>query len=159
MENKSKLNLRRVKINQFGLHYVYKDIEKQAEIMEKMYNLRKFKYFNSGKPVNFKIKYRGKDSYISIKLAMNQLFNNIGIELIQWIDGECPYKEFLDQGKEGLHHIAIASDDARLVIDDFKKKGIEALLEIEPPISATYLDTEESLGIIIEIMGWIQKKT
>ena len=81
---------------------------------------------------------------------MGKLFN-IGIELIQWIEEESPYKEFLDQGKEGPHHIMIDPEDAQSVVDDLKKKGVEVLLEVEE-IKAIYLDTEESLGINIEIL-------
>ena len=66
MEKKSKLNLRRVKIVQFG--YVYKDIEKQAEIMRSMYNLPRFRYWNAGKPISANVKHRGKDSNISVKV-------------------------------------------------------------------------------------------
>lgn len=150
MEKTTKLNLRKTKIIQFG--YVYKDIDKQAEIMRTMYNVPKFRYWNSGNPVSGKVKYRGKDSYISVKVAQSRLFN-IDIELIQWIEGECPYKEFLDQGKEGLHHIMIATPDgAQSVVDGLKKKGIEVLLEVEE-LKATYLDTEKSLGIALEIIG------
>ena len=149
MEKKSKLNLRRVKIVQFG--YVYKDIEKQAKIIEDLYDLPKFQYWNGGKPVSGTVKYRGKDSEISVKVAQNRLFN-IDIELIQWIDGECEYKEFLDQGKEGLHHIMIRPDDVQSTMDILKKKGVEVLLEVEG-LKATYLDTEESLGINLEIIG------
>ena len=149
MEKKSKLNLRRVKIIQFG--YVYKDIEKQAEFMRNMYNLPRFRYWNSGKPVSGTVKHRGKDSEISVKVAQCRLFN-IDIEQIQWISGECTYKEFLDQGKEGLHHIMIDPDDPQSVIDDLKNKGVEVLLEVAE-LNAIYLDTEKSLGIILEIIG------
>lgn len=148
MEKTTKLNLRKTKIIQFG--YVYKDIDKQAEIMRTMYNVPRFRYWNSGKPVSGKVKYRGKDSEISVKVAQSRLFN-IDIELIQWISGDCPYKEFLDQGKEGLHHIMIDPEDAQSVVDDLKKKGVEVLLEVEE-FKAIYLDTEESLGINIEIL-------
>ena len=150
MEKKSKLKLRRrAKIVQLG--YIYKDIEKQAKIIEDMYDLPKFQYWNGGKPVGGTVKYRGKDSEISVKVAQNRLFN-IDIELIQWIAGECAYKEFLDQGKEGFHHIMIRPDDVQSTLEILKEKGVEVLLEVEE-IKATYLDTEESLGINLEIIG------
>jgi len=46
----------------------------------------------------------------------------------------------------------IAPDDPQSVVDDLKKKGVEILLEVEE-LNAIYLDTEESLGIAIEIIG------
>ena len=148
MEN-FKINFGSLKVDQLG--FVFKDIEKQAKIIEDMYDLPKFRYWNDGKPVSGTVKYRGKDSEVTVKVAQNRLFN-IDIELIQWIDGECAYKEFLDQGKEGLHHLMIRPDDVQSTMEILKEKGVEVLLEVEG-LKATYLDTEESLGINLEFIG------
>jgi hypothetical protein len=39
---------------------------------------------------------------------------NIEIELIELISGKSPHKEFLDAGREGIHHI-------RFIVDDLDK--------------------------------------
>jgi hypothetical protein len=56
------------------------------------------------------INYRGKETEITIKIGFSRNFN-VQIELIQLIEGECIYKEFLDQGKEGFQHISCSVEN------------------------------------------------
>jgi len=48
--------------------------------------------------------YRGRRETSSLQLAMCQC-GGIEIELIEWLSGLTPHKEFLDAGREGMHHI------------------------------------------------------
>jgi hypothetical protein len=62
--------------------------------------------------------YRGKPEMSSLRIA----FANSGeveIELIEWISGGTPHKEFLDAGREGMHHL-------RFVVDNVEEKVKEA---------------------------------
>ena len=134
------------KLMQLG--YVYKDIKKQAKIMELLYGVPQFA-FSEGQPET--IVYRGKESVVHISLSFSRYFNT-QLELIQWNEGECIYKEFLDQGKEGLHHISIFIQDLDKYIDEIKKMGIEIIQSgIFGPSHWIYLDTEETFGTIIEV--------
>jgi hypothetical protein len=134
------------KLMQLG--YVYKDIKKQAKIMEMLYGVPQFA-LSEGQPET--IVYRGKESVVHISLSFSRYFNT-QLELIQWNEGECIYKEFLDQGKEGLHHISIFIQDLDKYIDEIKKMGIEIIQSgITGPSHWVYLDTEETFGTIIEV--------
>ncbi|MFW9939583.1 MAG: hypothetical protein ACFFFT_00985, partial [Candidatus Thorarchaeota archaeon] len=59
--------------------------------------------------------------------------------------------EFLDQGKEGFHHIRSSVDDLETVIEKFKEVGI-GVLQKGTIITSTYayMDTEAILGTILE---------
>ncbi len=96
-----KINLGNLKVAQLG--FVYKDIEKQVKIFESILNVPKFAVLPETTEI---VKYRGKEVEVHIKLAISRQFNT-QIELIQHISGECIYKEFLDQGREGFHHISL----------------------------------------------------
>ena len=134
------------KLMQLG--YVYKNIKKQAMIMESLYGIAP-SAFSEGKTET--IVYRGKESVVHISLSISRYFNT-QLELIQWNEGECIYKEFLDQGKEGLHHISIFIQDLDKYIDEIKKMGIEIIQSgITGPSHWVYLDTEETFGTIIEV--------
>ena len=85
-----KINLGDLKIHQLG--FVFKDIEKQASIMETLYNIPKF---TKSEVPALKVNYRGKESIISQKYAFSKVFDNLQIELIQWIDGDCIYPYYL----------------------------------------------------------------
>ena len=144
---KFNIDFRQLKVDQLG--FVYKDIEKQAKIMEEIYGLSKFLITPVGEAPT---EYKGTKSRTKARLGFSQL-GDIQIELIEWREGDSPYKDFIEQGKEGLHHIGIYVDDIDPYISDFKRKGIEVLY------SGTigkgrfaYMDTEQTFGFIVEFI-------
>jgi hypothetical protein len=48
--------------------------------------------------------YRGVQEECVIRLAFGKS-GDVEIELIEWVSGGCPHKEFLDAGREGMHHL------------------------------------------------------
>ncbi len=154
MENITGLNLRGLKVDQFG--YVYKDIEKQAKIMENVFNMPKFNFLP---PMTGAVTYRGTDTEIKIKLGFSRYFN-LQIELIQLIEGENIYKEFLDHGREGFHHVSCSVKQIESYLKHFKELGIEVVFSGRIPGSRmfAYLNTEDQLGILLEIQGPIKRK-
>jgi len=146
MENEINFDFSTLKIAQLG--FVYRDVRKQAKIMESFFGIPKFTILG---PVEMKIVYRGRETKWSALGAFGRLFNNIEIELIQYETGECIHKEFLDEGREGLHHIRYDVDDIQALIKKFKDEGIE-VLQTGKIVNSTYayMDTESILGIILE---------
>lgn len=148
-----RFDLNNLKIDQLG--YVYRDIKKQAQIMESMYNMPKFGFIDVS--ANEFI-YRGKKSIVSSSIGFSRLFN-VQIELIQWQDGECAYKEFLDKGREGLNHISFYVNGLQDYISEFKNRGIKILQSGKISNQHfVYLDTEKTFGIIIELQETISKR-
>ncbi|MFX1356305.1 MAG: VOC family protein [Promethearchaeota archaeon] len=147
------INLGNYKINQLG--YVYKNIDKQIQILENVYGFPKFAVFdNNDSPC----KYRGKDSRIVTKLAFSRMLD-VQIELIQLIEGDCVFKEFLDSGREGLHHFGVFVDDIDSIIKEFLDKGYELLHErITGKQKTAYFNTENDLGILIEFQETLRRK-
>ncbi len=146
MENEINFNFGTLKVAQLG--FVYRDVRKQAEIMESFFGIPKFTILG---PVEMEIIYRGRETKWSALGAFGRLFNNIEIELIQYESGESIHKEFLDDGREGFHHIRYDVDDIQAVIKKFKEEGIE-VLQTGKIVSSTYayMDTESIVGIILE---------
>lgn len=153
LEKPLNIDLSNLKIDQLG--FVFKDIEKQAKIMESIYGIPKFTVLELK---DLPIEYRGKKSMISTKLALSRLFN-LQIELIEVIDGECIHKEFLDAGREGLQHISFFVEDLQYYIDEFQKSGFEIVHygQIGKQRFA-YFNTEETFGLILEFQETIKRK-
>ncbi|MFX1376028.1 MAG: VOC family protein [Promethearchaeota archaeon] len=146
MENNIPVDLNNFNVNQLG--YVYKDIKKQAKIMETFFGIPKFNILG---PLEMEIIYRGKETKWTVYGAFGRLFDNVEVELIQYESGECIHKEFLDQGREGLHHIRYDVSDIQAVINKFKEEGIGVLQTGKiVGLSYAYMDTEDLLGIILE---------
>ncbi|MFX1309567.1 MAG: VOC family protein [Promethearchaeota archaeon] len=141
------------KIDQLG--YVYKDIEKQVKLLETIYGLPKFAFLELNDNLCI---HRGKESIISTRLAVSRMFN-VQIELIQHIKGECIFKEFLDSGRESLHHFGIYVDDLDSVVKEFTDKGYEIIHQrIIGKQKVAFFDTEKDLGILLEFQETIKRK-
>jgi hypothetical protein len=153
MKNPLNIDLSNLKIQQFG--YVFKDIEKQAKIMESIYGIPKFAVLEDE---DYQIEYRGKESKISTKIAISRFFNT-QVELIELIKGDCIYKEFLDAGREGLQHVSFFIEDLDSYIDAFKKSGFEVIHygQIGKQRFA-YFDTEETFGLQLEFQETVKRR-
>ncbi|MFX0081595.1 MAG: VOC family protein [Candidatus Hodarchaeota archaeon] len=127
---------------------MYKDIRKQAKIMETFFGIPKFTILG---PVEMEIIYHGKQTKWAASGAFGRLFNDVEVELIQVHSGECIHQEFLDQGREGFHHVRASVDNLETVIEKFKEEGID-VLQTGRIVASTYayMDTEDILGIILE---------
>ncbi len=91
-------------------------------------------------------------------LAIARFFNT-QLELIQWNSGDCLYKEFLDEGREGLHHISLFVQDLEKYKEGFKAMGIEELQSGAIGRQHwAYFDTVESFGTIIEVQATYSRR-
>lgn len=77
---------------------------------------------------------------------------NCQFELIQPVTGRSIYDEYLERKGEGLHHLKLYYPDCQKALKQFKEKGIEVIQsgKIDKD-EFYYLDTEDSLGYVIEI--------
>jgi len=144
---KFNIDFGQLKIDQLG--FVFKDIEKQAKIMEELYGFSKFIFTPIGEAPT---EYKGKKSRTKARLGFSQL-GDTQVELIEWKEGDSPYKDFLDQGREGFHHIGIFINDIDTYLSEFKRKGIGILFAGEIGKGKfAYMDTEQTFGIIVELI-------
>jgi methylmalonyl-CoA/ethylmalonyl-CoA epimerase len=84
-----------------------------------------------------------------LSLAMH---NNMQYELIQPLTGRSIYDDFLEMHGEGLHHVKLYFDDCTAAITDFAKKGFSVIQsgKIDED-EFYYLDTDKTLGVIVEL--------
>ena len=47
------------------------------------------------------------------------------LELIEWVSGETPHKEFLDAGRSGMHHLSFTVEDLDGVVERAGALGYE----------------------------------
>jgi len=154
MTQNFEFNLGNLKIDQ--LSFIYKDIKNQAKIMENLYGIPKFAQMEN--ITHQDATYRGKEVSIIVDYAFSRIFN-VQIELQQWKSGDCLFKEFIDQGKEGLHSIGVYVDELEAYIDELKKKGIDVLQTGQVGKQKfVYLDTEKTFGVLLEISTTIKRR-
>ena len=54
--------------------------------------------------------YRGRLADCKLDIAFGWS-GDVEIELIQWVSGDCPHREFIEKGREGMHHLHFRVED------------------------------------------------
>lgn len=111
MSNELQQKLELPDLNQVG--FVVRDMEQALALYEPM-----FGPFSMMEPGPMEYDYRGTQEVCEMRLAFGKS-GDVEIELIEWISGGCPHKEFLDAGREGMQHL-------RFIVDDLESKVAEA---------------------------------
>ena len=95
--------------------------------------------------------YRGRQENSSLRLAFAKS-GDIEIELIEWLDGGTPHKEFLDQGREGMHHLRFRVENLDEKVKAAEELGYEAIWikRFADNLAAAYLERKGD-PLIIEL--------
>jgi len=147
-------------IKQVGI--VVKDINKAVDYYSSL-GIGPFRTLPSGNaPVYTDKKLRGKEAEFTMEIRLAQV-GEVELELIQPLEGESIYKEFLEEKGEGLHHLGFFVDDIDEEEARLAKQGIKALASGRRPGGGfTYFETDRIGGVIMELIqrskGWEAKK-
>ena len=87
--------------------------------------------------------YRGKPEISSLKIAFAKS-GDVEIELIEWVSGETPHKEFIDAGREGMHHLRFMVDNVEEKVAQAKACGYREIWykRFGEGLAASYLERE-----------------
>jgi len=106
-------------LNQVG--FVVRDMDQALALYEPM-----FGPFSRMDPGPMTYEYRGVQEECTMRLAFGKS-GDVEIELIEWVSGGCPHKEFLDAGREGMHHLRFIVDDLDTHVAAARSVGYEAV--------------------------------
>src|SRR6056297_1839082 len=106
-------------VDQVG--FVVRNLEASMALYSPM-----FGPFNTMAPGPMTYDYRGQDEECEMRLAFGNS-GDVEIELIEWVRGGCPHKEFLDAGREGMHHLRFRTDDIDSKIAQAQALGYTAI--------------------------------
>ena len=89
------------------------------------------------------VEYRGKPNNCHLLLAFGKS-GDVEIELIQLLAGETPHKEFIDQGRSGMHHVRFDVDDLDSYAQQFQDHGYEIIWHkrYNPELAFCYLERQ-----------------
>jgi methylmalonyl-CoA epimerase len=109
-------------------------------------------------------KVRGEDVPVpnwKIKEFFGKL-GNVWIQLVQPVEGNSIFQEFLDTRGEGIHHFALLVDDVDKEEAELVRKGFEVIasIRLRDGCGHSIMDTVGTGGVYIEIMkappDWIK---
>jgi hypothetical protein len=137
--------------------WVVEDLDKAVEIHYRFFGIGPWHYYRYGRQLLSMMRRNGKDT----EYAMDTAVANAGttrLELIQPILGDTVYQEFAKKNGYGkVHHFGLAVDDMRESLEIARRAGFTVTMEgsgygLDGDGHFAYLDTEDVLGIILELM-------
>jgi methylmalonyl-CoA/ethylmalonyl-CoA epimerase len=140
-------------VNQIGI--VVKDMEKALSNYSELFGIT---FPRVVIPEWFNMTYRGKPGNFRMKMALGMM-GALQIELLETLEGETIYREFLEKKGEGLHHLGFDVTNMDERIAALQKRGI-GVLQSGERVGArfAYMDTENILGIIVEFLDRQKKR-
>lgn len=138
----------------FQVAYVVRDIEASEAWFQQMMGVPVFTRLPNI-TLGDNCLYRGKPADSSMHLSLGYL-KDIQLELIEPVQGDSLYTEFLDQKGPGLHHIAFLVPDFDATISDLQAKGLDLILKgaLTPGNEFAYFDCEGPGYSVLEILGF-----
>ncbi len=96
--------------------------------------------------------YRGKTADVKLDILFGRS-GDLEIEFIAWQDGESPHREFLEKGREGMHHLRYRVQDVDGWIEKLKPLGYEVIWykQYSPEITFSYLEREGD-SLLLELL-------
>ena len=96
--------------------------------------------------------YRGRVADVKLDILFGQS-GELEIEFIEWRDGESPHREFIELGREGMHHLRYRVDDTDQWIERVAEVGYRPIWykQFSPDIVFAYLEREND-PLLIEFL-------
>ena len=96
--------------------------------------------------------YRGRVADVKLDILFGHS-GDLEIEFIEWRDGASPHREFIEQGREGMHHLRYRIDDADKWIERVAAVGYRPIWykQFSPEIVFAYLERKDD-PLLIEFL-------
>lgn len=78
--------------------------------------------FSTMDPGPMSYNYRGEAEECEMKLAFGKS-GEVEIELIEWVSGGCPHQEFIEAGREGMHHLRFRVETLETKVAEAERLG------------------------------------
>lgn len=141
-------------INQVG--FVVKDIDRAMEMYWKHFGIGPWRIYTYGSPLVKQTTYRGRPEDFHMRIAIADVGGTM-IELIQHLDGNTVYKEYVEKAGQGVQHLGIFVDNLDQAVEQAQAAGFKVIQSgraygVRGDGGFAYLDTEEELGTIYELI-------
>ncbi len=138
------------------LAIIVKDLDKAVKNYWHLFGIGPWHYYTYGKPLVKQMTYHGRETEYKMRLALSQI-GPLRLELIEVMEGDTIYADFVKKHGYGFHHLGILTDDIEKKIAEAEARGIRMIQDgsgygKEGDGHYAYLDTEDILGVTLEFI-------
>lgn len=142
------------KVDQIG--YVVESVDAAVRRYHEVFGVGDWKIHTYGPPLLSYMTRHGKPCSYKARIALGY-FGESRIELIQNLEGDTVYREFVQKHGYGVHHLGIYVPDIQAALDEARQAGIAVTMEgagfgLDGDGHFAYLDTDDLLGTTYELI-------
>ncbi len=138
------------------LGFVVEDLDKAVESWWKLFGVGPWHFYTYGAPLVKKMEYRGKPARYRMRIALSNI-GPLRIELIQPLEGDTVYAEFVKAHGYGIHHLGLLVTDMKQSLAKAAGAGLAMTMDgsgfgRDGDGHYAYLDTEDRLSTTLELI-------
>ncbi|ONI43327.1 hypothetical protein AN642_00520 [Epulopiscium sp. SCG-B10WGA-EpuloA2] len=140
---------------------IVNNIEETLEKMQKIFKIDEYR-INLFPPENvnkddIQLMYKGEKTWFTARFCFIKMGNS-ELELIEPLEGNSVWRDFLNEKGEGIHHLKFEVESLKETMDAFKEIGVECPQygsAVGPNTGKiwAYFDTTKELGYVSEILN------
>jgi catechol 2,3-dioxygenase-like lactoylglutathione lyase family enzyme len=135
---------------------IVKDIDQAVEAYSRLFGIGPWHIYTYGKPLVETMSYHGEPAEYKMRIALSYL-GDTRIELIQPLEGNNVYDDFIEEHGYGVHHFGVLVEDMEAALALAAEAGLEMTMDgagfgLEGDGHYAYLDTEDQIGVTLELI-------
>jgi methylmalonyl-CoA/ethylmalonyl-CoA epimerase len=135
---------------------IVEDLDKAVENYWKIFGIGPWHFYTYGKPLVKKMSYQGKPAEYRMRIALSYI-GTLRIELIEPLEGDTIYRDFVEEHGYGVHHFGVLVEDMKTAIAQAEAAGLTMTQDgsgfgLDGDGHYAYLNTEDKIGVTIELI-------
>ena len=135
---------------------VVPNLEEAVENYHRLFGIGDWHFYTYGKPLVKRMTYHGQPGEYKMRVALSYL-GPMRIELIEMVEGDTVYVEFVKEHGYGVHHFGVLVEDMEEALAQAEAAGVSMIMDgagfgLDGDGHYAYLDTEDKLGVTIELI-------
>jgi methylmalonyl-CoA/ethylmalonyl-CoA epimerase len=135
---------------------IVEDIEEAVKNYWDVFGIGQWQFYTYGKPLVKRMTRHGKPTEYKMKVALANI-GPLRIELIQPLEGDTVYSEFVKEHGYGVHHFGVLVNDMEEAMNKAKEAGFTVTQDgagfgLDDDGHYAYLNTEDLIGTTIELI-------
>lgn len=141
-------------VAQVGL--VVKDVEATAREFWRLFRIGPWRFYTYGKPLLKRMTRHGRPAEYRMRIALADA-GPMRIELVEALEGDTVYSEFVEKHGYGVQHIGVLVDDMAKSVELAAAAGLSVTMDgagfgLDGDGHYAYLDTEDKIGTVLELI-------
>jgi catechol 2,3-dioxygenase-like lactoylglutathione lyase family enzyme len=135
---------------------VVEDLDQAVEHYHETFGVGPWHFYTYGKPLLKQMSYHGEPCEYKMRLALSY-FGPMRIELLELLEGETVYGDFVKEHGYGVQHLGVLVDDMAEALQQAHEAGFTLLMDgsgfgLDGDGHFAYLDTEADYGFTLELI-------